>query len=392
MNTTTISHAADIARPFASRDRRPPAAAIRCVQVKEFDGGTSVTATDLEVACAVTIRDGIYRPTPAAVLLDRDGAAVAGDFPAGLDAPIRSVGGLAAIDFKHLRRIADHVAVAADNESSRYALGGVLLEMPEGSPHLTAVATDGRRLHAARFAPASAEGFFAGPSAEWCIAPARLFAMTAKAIRAAARAALGLTGRRLDAAVTGEPVVMTCDGREVVIEWSSGCGRVHVRARARLMEGRFPRWRDVVPHRPEAVANEADWSSLAAWCRGVVKANRSAAEAAGDAAAAGSTGGKATADSARKAAIQRHQRGVAFAPGGATACGCDAAVALPAWGSTVTLDPAFVADAADAVAEWGVDATAAVTDQQSAVVISTAGWDRGAPTAVLAVIMPMAAD
>lgn len=355
---TTMTPAADIVRPFTSRDRRPAAAAIRCVQVQEFDGGTAATATDLEVACTVTIHDGIRRPAPAAV---------AGDFPAGLDAPLRSVGGLAVIDFTHLRRIADHVAVAADDESSRYALGGVLLEMPEGEP-LVAVATDGRRLHAARFTPASAEGTFLGPQAG-CIVPARLFAMTARAIRAAARAGLGLTGRRLGAAVAGEPVVLATNGREITLAWASGCGRVQVLARARLMEGRFPRWRDCIPNRPEAVENGADWGDLARWCRGVVKATSEAATAAGAAAGV-----------------------VAFAPGGATARGCDAAVVLPAWASPVLLNPAFVADAADAVTEWGMRATAAVTNPQSPVVISTAGWDRGDPTAVLAVIMPLAAD
>jgi hypothetical protein len=390
MTTMTTTPAAEIVRPFASRDRRPTAAAIRAVQVQEFDGGTAATATDMEVACTVTVRDGIYRPTPATVLLDRAGAAVDGDYPAGLDAPIRSVGGRASLDYHHLRRIADHVAVAADDESSRYALGGVMLEMPEGAP-LVAVATDGRRLHAARFTPDAAEGTLLGPSSA-CIVPARLFAMTAKAIRAAARAVLGVTGRRLDAAVTGEPVVLTCDGREITLDWSSDCGRVFVRTRARLIEGRFPRWRDCIPDRPEATANDADWSSLAAWCRGVVRATRAAAEVAGDAAAAADTGGKIAKQSARARAIAGHQRGVAFAPGGATARGCEAAVMLPAWVSPVTIDPAFVADAADAVAEWGMTATAAVTDPQSAVVISSSGWDRGHPTAVLAVIMPMAAD
>jgi hypothetical protein len=392
MTTTATNPAANIVRSFASRDRRPTATAIRAVQVQEFHGGTAATATDLEVACTVTFRDRIDRPAASTVLLDRTGATVDADFPAGLDEPLRSPGGRVAIDFRDLRRIGDHVAVAAADENDRrYCLGGVLLEMPEGAAHIVAVATDGRRLHAGRFCVACAEGTLLGASSG-CIVPARVFAMTARAIRAAAREGLGVTGRRLDAAVADSPVVLFCDGREVVMDWGSNCGRVFVRVRARLIEGRFPRWRDCCPDRPEAIANGADWSSLAAWCRVVVKQTREAAEAAGEAAAAADKGGKIAKQSARARAIASHPRGVAFLTGGAEARGCGQSAILPAWVSPVTLDPAFAADAAEGLDGMGHGETvAACTDPQSAVVMTDAGW-RADAMGFLAVIMPMAAD
>ena len=63
-------------------------------------------------------------------------------------APTRAdvVGG-ATITGRDLRRIVAGVVPATDTESSRYALGGTLVEIAEGAM-LTAVGTDGRRLHA----------------------------------------------------------------------------------------------------------------------------------------------------------------------------------------------------------------------------------------------------
>ena len=95
--------------------------------------------------------------------------------------------------------IAKAVAPATDDESSRYALGGILLEDESG--RVVAVGTDGRRLHAID-APSVCE--IDGPIS--VVAAPRLFAGFVQAVRAVARAVTGLSGRRLDAALDASTV------------------------------------------------------------------------------------------------------------------------------------------------------------------------------------------
>src|SRR3990167_1674152 len=109
---------------------------------------------------------------------------------------------------------------ASDTESSRYALGGVLLEFGENS--LIAVATDGRRLAKMEgVASAVGEG---GGSSMMTIVPSRAVAMLLRAI-----------GHK-----SGNVLVAASDN-EVTVK----CGGTIVRSR--LIEGRFPKWRDVIP-------------------------------------------------------------------------------------------------------------------------------------------------
>jgi DNA polymerase-3 subunit beta len=125
---------------------------------------------------------------------------------------------------------------ATDNESSRYALGAVLVEVKGDT--VTLVATDGRRLSA--FA---CEHDLAVDDSQTLV-PARAMAIISR-----------LAGNAGDAAVqleaTASEIVATIGGTTVT---------------ARLVEGRFPKWRDVVPER-DAKATTVDRAALMAATR-----------------------------------------------------------------------------------------------------------------------------
>jgi DNA polymerase-3 subunit beta len=120
-------------------------------------------------------------------------------------------------------RVVRSVVGATDDDSSRYALGGVLVEQKKGD--VAFVATDGRRLHVAY-----AEVDQAVDDAS-CIIPAHAITTLAKLASANADDAIQLS-------LAGNELVADMDG---VTLW------------ARLLDGRFPRWADVIPAniRPE---------------------------------------------------------------------------------------------------------------------------------------------
>jgi DNA polymerase-3 subunit beta len=119
---------------------------------------------------------------------------------------------------------------ATDNESTRYALGGVLLEL--SAERIIAVATDGRRL-AKQEGPAKAvggpEGAKETPSAaadRSTIVPSRAMQLLDRAL-SDSEETLQLAARENDVLVKSGPLCMY----------------------SRLVEGRFPKWRDVFPRR-----------------------------------------------------------------------------------------------------------------------------------------------
>ncbi|MBN2580817.1 MAG: DNA polymerase III subunit beta [Pirellulales bacterium] len=115
---------------------------------------------------------------------------------------------------------------ATDNESSRYALGGVLIEFADGN--LTAVATDGRRL-AKQEGPVKSVGEPL-PSDQMTIVPTRAMQLIERALG------------------DGEENIMLA-ARENDLLVRSGTTTIYTR----LKEGRFPKWREVFPRR-EVVA------------------------------------------------------------------------------------------------------------------------------------------
>ena len=128
-----------------------------------------------------------------------------------------------------LKELIRRTIFATDTESSRYALGGVLLEMePE---RIVAVGTDGRRLAKMEGPAVSVGDHRSGESAT--IAPTRSMQLLERAL-SDADAEVRIAARANDLLVkTPQAVIFT-----------------------RLVEGRFPRWRDVFPQRQQAVKVE----------------------------------------------------------------------------------------------------------------------------------------
>ena len=236
-----------------------------------------------------------------------------------------------------VRELVRRTVFATDNESSRYALGGVLLELSQQG--VIAVGTDGRRL-AKMEGPATApQGTLADAQP---IVPAR---------------AMQLIERCLGGADV--PVRIAPRPNEIMVK--SGGTTIS----SRLVDGRFPRWRDVFPERPDAIRVPLVTGPFLA--------------------------------AVRQAAIvtSEQSKGVdfSFEPGqlvlsGRSAESGESRVELPIdhAGETVRikLDPRFVSDFLR-VLDGGTAVTAELTDPQSACVCRT-------EDGYAYVIMPLAAD
>ena len=219
--------------------------------VADGDGGSTLLATDLEVGIRYRVL-GVKVDQPGSAILptqkmqsilrtcpDDELAVEVGDdqlivrglhaqfkmpsedpalFPEVPDFAAAAYHVVAAADLKRLIR---RTIFATDVESTRYALGGVLVELTPDS--ITMVGTDGRRL-AKMAASAEAEGGAAAPGGQPVI-PVK---------------ALKLIERNLDdddppvhLAIQGNAAVLVRTERAVIY--------------SRLVEGRFPRYQDVFP-------------------------------------------------------------------------------------------------------------------------------------------------
>lgn len=162
-----------------------------------------------------------------------------------------------------LLRILRGVVPATDTESSRYALGGTLVEIAEGSM-MAVVATDGRRMHVGHVQPSyiSGSGEAIVPTGQWQAFHA--------AIRGSLKAA-GVAPRRIDAAIARGSVTVhlhvhvATGGTVVILRWLSAAadGRLTVEAIAMAVAGRFPRWRDVIVDGGQRLAIDATAVSAA---------------------------------------------------------------------------------------------------------------------------------
>ena len=120
------------------------------------------------------------------------------------------------------REVVRRTIYATDNESSRYALGGVLLELaPEG---FTAVATDGRRLARQEGPAKSVGGHVSGDT--MTIIPTKAMQLLERAL-----------------ADNEENIQLAARENDILVR--SGRATVY----SRLVEGRYPKWRDVFPRR-----------------------------------------------------------------------------------------------------------------------------------------------
>ncbi len=231
---------------------RSPKPILQNVKLEVADGVTTLMATDLEVGIRYQT-EGVEVDAPGAIVLpvarfgsmlreindetlklETDGqkTVVTGqrsrfNLPAENPAEFPPVPGFDEQAFyetsaRLLKEFIRRTIFATDNESSRYALGGVKMEWDDGK--LTAVGTDGRRL-AKMEGPVQATGD-AAPFGDATIIPSR---------------SLQLIDR-----------VLTDDDAEIQLAVRQN--EMLVRSpRAilftRLLEGRFPRWRDVFPDR-----------------------------------------------------------------------------------------------------------------------------------------------
>ncbi len=125
---------------------------------------------------------------------------------------------------RFFREIVRRTVFATDNESSRYALGGVLIELSEAE--IVAVATDGRRLAKQQGPAKSIDGH-----------------ATAEAPTIIPTRAMQLLDRAL--ADNEENIQLAARENDVLIK--SGRATVY----SRLVEGRFPKWVDVFPRSEE---------------------------------------------------------------------------------------------------------------------------------------------
>lgn len=239
---------------------------------------------------------------------------------------------LARIPADQFARAVRAVAYACDNESSRYALGGVLVEVADGV--VTLVGTDGRRLSRVDV------------EIDQDVDPSTTL-WPSRAINVIASIASHSEGAvQLEAA--GSELIATIDGTVIA---------------ARIVEGKYPPWRDVFPEREVS--------------RTAVNANELLA-------------------ATRQAAIvtSEQSKGVAFA---ITADGIhlaarsseagESSVTCPhlefGQAATVSLDPSFVCDFLRACDD-GEPVEIEAVDAQSAVVLRSGDYH--------GVIMPLAAE
>jgi DNA polymerase-3 subunit beta len=127
------------------------------------------------------------------------------------------------------RELIRRTLFATDTESSRYALGGVLLEMV--SDRITAVATDGRRLARMEGPAQSVEGHQTREATT--IVPTRAMQLIERSL-SDADAEIQVAARANDLLVHSPRTTIY----------------------SRLVEGRFPKWRDVFPDRRGAIQIE----------------------------------------------------------------------------------------------------------------------------------------
>jgi DNA polymerase-3 subunit beta len=231
---------------------RSPKPILQNIKLEVTDGGAILMATDLEVGIRIQVA-GIQPEVPGSAVLplgrfgsilressdstlrleaDGQSTIVRGErsefklpsenpqeFPVVADFIDKSFHELSA---RLLRELVRRTVFATDNESSRYALGGVLLEMAPDK--IVGVGTDGRRL-AKMEVPARSEGGH-GSAESMTIVPTKAMQLIERAI-SDADAEIQLAARANE--------ILVKSPRTTIY--------------SRLVEGRFPKWRDVFPQR-----------------------------------------------------------------------------------------------------------------------------------------------
>lgn len=235
---------------------RSPKPILQNVKLIAEESGTTLLATDLEIGVRLSV-PGVKVNVPGKAILpvtrfnavlrestdelliiesDDSGSVVKGkhstfklpaenpdEFPEIVDFEEKAYYEIPANFFKQLIR---RTLFATDAESARFALGGILLEVDDEK--LYAVGTDGRRL-------AKMEG-----SVKKVGKPAESESKTIVPTRS-----MQLIDRALPDA--DETIQLVARANDILIRYSHGV------IYSRLVEGRFPPWRDVFPKRENAV-------------------------------------------------------------------------------------------------------------------------------------------
>ncbi len=231
---------------------RSPKPILQNIKLEVSDEGAILLATDLEIGIRIQV-PGIQVEAPGSAILplarfgsilressddtlrieaDGQSTLVRGErsefklpaenpqeFPNVADFNEAAFHELPARSFREMIR---RTIFATDNESSRYALGGVLLEME--ADKIIAVGTDGRRL-AKMEIPARSEGGH-GSGDSMTIVPTKAMHLMERALTDG-DAEIQLAARTNEILVRGPRATIY----------------------SRLVEGRFPKWRDVFPQR-----------------------------------------------------------------------------------------------------------------------------------------------
>lgn len=379
--------------------------------------GFRVYATDLETCVSVTIGDAAGTPTGETLIPANVVAAIGkavksapsitiGDGKVetlGMTSPTEDVaeypspatpiddGFAAMIPFNFLRLVDEHVSCATDDESSRYALGGVLFERFGTDETLRAVGTDGRRLHVMAVASGGSVDYPRDQRPETnAIVYPHAIRQFRKAVETVAAVLAGKAGKAAQRYADGHRVgVKVVNGESATIghgkdkrtipltttiELSWCADSATVRMTARCVMGRFPRWRDCFP--AEAFETLPCYLPMPATVEQVKAAARVTSEMSKGVKL---DGGRLSARSAEHGTYD-----AAF-------------VGDVPDGTRVTLDPRYWVDAADGTAAVQDDGTAVrmhVRDGQSGVTfVGGPGLSPSGNTiGFAAVVMPLAAD
>jgi DNA polymerase III subunit beta len=238
---------------------RSPKPILQNVKLEVTDSGAILMATDLEMGVRIAVQ-GIQVDAPGSVLfpvarfgsilressdekllieVDSQGVRVKGvrsefklpggnpdEFPSVVSFSEERYHKVTARLFKEVIR---RTLFATDTESSRYALGGVLLEMEPNK--ITGVGTDGRRLAKMEGPAEAVNGHSTGET--MTIVPTRSMLLMERSL-SDPEAELWVAARTNDILVKSPTATIY----------------------SRLVEGRFPRWRDVFPVRQDAIRIE----------------------------------------------------------------------------------------------------------------------------------------
>jgi DNA polymerase-3 subunit beta len=235
---------------------RSPKPILQNIKLEVSDQGAILLATDLEIGIRIQVA-GIQAHVPGSAILplgrfgsilressdstlqlesDGQGTLVRGErsefkLPAENPQEFPAVAefnesAFHEVSARLLRELIKRTIFATDNESSRYALGGVLLEMGENK--ITGVGTDGRRLAKMEVPAHSVGGHASGDS--MTIVPSKAMQLIERAL------------------TDGDAEVqVAARANEVLVR--SPRATIY----SRLVEGRFPKWRDVFPQRTGTV-------------------------------------------------------------------------------------------------------------------------------------------